>query len=163
VGPRADLVLAAKIQILSPAGNRSLVVQNIYLTHSYSDLSERRRSSVAIAFQLRFRVTLLGRSENIRTNWNGTFTFGDVTLLCEIINAIKTNIEALLDANKDTDIEINTEKVKCMFMSCLQYAGRNHDLKKTDKILRKCLKFQILEEDSNKSSFIHEEIKSSLK
>jgi hypothetical protein len=36
----------------------------------------------------------------------------DVNLLCEIVNTVKKNTEALLDAIKEVGIEVNTENTK---------------------------------------------------
>jgi hypothetical protein len=34
----------------------------------------------------------------------------------------------LLDLSKDVGLEVSREKIKCMFMSSFQNAGKNHDL-----------------------------------
>jgi hypothetical protein len=61
---------------------------------------------------------------------NGTHQFlgyADVNLLCDNINIIEKNREPLLDASKEVSLKANTEKMKYMFMSCHQSAGKNHN------------------------------------
>jgi hypothetical protein len=41
----------------------------------------------------------------------------------QIINTLKRNTEALLDASKEVCVEINAEKIMYMLMSLLQNAG----------------------------------------
>jgi hypothetical protein len=53
----------------------------------------------------------------------------DVNLLGENKNVTKKNTKALLDANKDVDLKLNAEKIKYVFMSCLQNSGQNHNIK----------------------------------
>jgi hypothetical protein len=54
------------------------------------------------------------------------------------------NTEALIDATKEVDIEVNAEKTKYTSMSCHGNTGQNHNIKK-------CRKVQIFGTDSNKS------------
>jgi hypothetical protein len=49
----------------------------------------------------------------------------DDNLLGEIITIIKKNAEALLDASKETDVELNADKSKCMLVSRHQIAGQS--------------------------------------
>jgi hypothetical protein len=41
--------------------------------------------------------------------------------------------EALLDGSKEVCMRVNTDRTKCMFMSRHQIAGRNHNIKITNK------------------------------
>jgi hypothetical protein len=49
----------------------------------------------------------------------------DVNLLGDNIDAIKKNMEALIYAIKEIDLELNTEKTKYMLLSRHQNAGQN--------------------------------------
>jgi hypothetical protein len=49
----------------------------------------------------------------------------DVNFLGENIIIIQKNIEALLDASKDTGLEVNAEKTKLMFIYRHQTTGPN--------------------------------------
>jgi hypothetical protein len=51
----------------------------------------------------------------------------DVNLLGEDIDTIKRNTQTLIDAGKETGLEVNTEKTKYMVLSRHQNAGQNHD------------------------------------
>jgi hypothetical protein len=50
-------------------------------------------------------------------------------ILGDNINTVKKYAEALIDASKETDLEVNTEKTKYMLMSCHQSAGEDHNIK----------------------------------
>jgi hypothetical protein len=70
----------------------------------------------------------LGRSR--KTRWdklNGTHQLlaytDDVHLLGDNIDTTKKNTEALIDANKEVGLEVNTEKTKYMLPSHHQNAG----------------------------------------
>jgi hypothetical protein len=41
----------------------------------------------------------------------------------------KTNTDTLIEASKEVDLEVNTEKTKYMLLSPHQNAGQNHDIK----------------------------------
>jgi hypothetical protein len=44
-------------------------------------------------------------------------------------HTIKKNAEALVVASKQTGLEVNADKTKCVVMSRDQNAGRNHNIK----------------------------------
>jgi hypothetical protein len=48
----------------------------------------------------------------------------DINILGENKGIIQKNTEAQLDANKETGLEENTKKTKCMFMSRCKKAGQ---------------------------------------
>jgi hypothetical protein len=49
----------------------------------------------------------------------------DVNLLGDNIDAIKKNMETLIDASKEVGLEVNTEKTKHMLLSHHQNAGQS--------------------------------------
>jgi hypothetical protein len=49
----------------------------------------------------------------------------DVNLLGDNIDAIKKNMEILIDASKEVGLEVNTEKTKYMLLSRHQIAERS--------------------------------------
>jgi hypothetical protein len=60
-----------------------------------------------------------------------------VNLLCENINIIKKNAKPLLDASKETGLELNSEKTKYVFMSRHQTAGQSNYMKVANKSFEK--------------------------
>jgi hypothetical protein len=54
-----------------------------------------------------------------------------VDLLGKGIDTIKKNTEVLLFISKRVSLEANTEKTKCLFISCKQNTRQNHNKKGT--------------------------------
>jgi hypothetical protein len=52
----------------------------------------------------------------------------DVNILCGGIHTIRKNTEALLITNKETRLEVNTEKTKYMIMSRDQNGGQSSNI-----------------------------------
>jgi hypothetical protein len=64
----------------------------------------------------------------------------------------------LLVTSKGTGLEVNAEKTKCMFMSCEQTAGQNHNIKTGSKSFECVAKFKYMRKTLTSRYCIHEEI-----
>jgi hypothetical protein len=56
-----------------------------------------------------------------------------VNLLGDNIDTIKKNMETLIDASKETGLEINVKITKYMLLSCHQNVGQNQDTKTANR------------------------------
>jgi hypothetical protein len=83
----------------------------------------------------------------------------DVNLLGDNIDAVKKNIETLIDASKEVGLEANTEKTKCMLLSHHQKAGQNHDIKTPNRCSENVAQFRYFGTTVINQNLIQEEIK----
>jgi hypothetical protein len=60
----------------------------------------------------------------------------DVNLLGDKIDSIQKNMETLINASKEVDLIVNTEKTKYMLLARHQNAGQSHDIKMLTNVLK---------------------------
>jgi hypothetical protein len=53
----------------------------------------------------------------------------DIHLQGDNVNTIKKNIDTLIDASEEVDLEVTADKIKYMLLSRYQNAGKNHSIK----------------------------------
>jgi hypothetical protein len=72
------------------------------------------------------------------------FYADDVNLLCDNIDTIYKHTEALTDASKEVDLEVNAEKTKFMLLSRQQNARQNRNIKTANRAFENVSQFKYL-------------------
>jgi hypothetical protein len=85
-----------------------------------------------------------------------------INLLGNSVNTIKENSETLLEASRDTGLEINAEKTKHMIMSRHSNSGQNQNIRIANDSFEKMAKLKYLGMTLTNQNDIHDEIKSRL-
>jgi hypothetical protein len=81
-----------------------------------------------------------------------------VNLLGDNIDTVQKNTEALIDASKEVDLEINVEKTRHVLLSRHQNVGQNRDIKIANRVFEKVSQFKYLGTTVTNQNLIQEEI-----
>jgi hypothetical protein len=82
-----------------------------------------------------------------------------VNLLGDNTDTIKKTTETLIDASKETDLEINVQKIKYMLLSHHQNVGQNQDIKIGDRSFDNVSQFKYLGTAVTNQHLIQKKIK----
>jgi hypothetical protein len=77
----------------------------------------------------------------------------DVDMVKRNVHTTKENAEALVDASKETGLEVNADKTKYKFISRDQNAGRSHSMKTGNSSFERVEQFRYFGNNLNESKF----------
>jgi hypothetical protein len=107
------------------------------------------------------------REKRVGLKLNGTLHplgyADDVNILGDNTDTIKKITQTLTDASKDVGLEVNTDKIKYIFLSRHQSAGQNHDIKIGNRCFENVAQFKYFGTTVTNKNLIQEEIKGRLK
>jgi ribosomal protein S2 len=75
------------------------------------------------------------------------------------IDTIKKNTQTLMGASKEVGLEVNSEKTKCMLLSCQQNVWQNYDIKIANRCFENVAQCRYLGMTVTNKNLIQEEIK----
>ena len=87
----------------------------------------------------------------------------DVNILDASIHTIKKNIDTLVGANKEIELEVNADKTKYEVMSWDKRAGQSNRIKTDNSSFERVEEFKYLETTLTYQNYIQKEINSRLK
>jgi hypothetical protein len=125
-----------------------------------------------IHYRIDFQLCLEYAIKRVQVNQdglklNGTHQFlaydDDVNILGGNVHTVKENAESIVVATKETGLEVNADKTKCMVMSRDRNAGWGHSVKIDNRSIERVEDFKYLGTTITDQNSIQEEINNRLK